>query len=70
MRELLARFPDYEVDASALEREASEFQVGWVTMPIATGASVAPVPAVLVGGHRDVYARGALGTSSRQGTGE
>ncbi len=35
MRELLARFPDYEVDSSALEREASEFQVGWVTMPIA-----------------------------------
>jgi cytochrome P450 len=35
MRELLARFPDYEVDASALEREASEFQVGWVTMPVA-----------------------------------
>ena len=30
LRELLARFPDYEVDASALDREASEFQVGWV----------------------------------------
>ncbi len=39
MRELLARFPEYEVDSSALEREASEFQVGWVTMPITCGSS-------------------------------
>ena len=38
LRELLARHPRYEVDASALEREASEFQVGWVSMPITGGA--------------------------------
>jgi cytochrome P450 len=34
MQELLARFPRYEVDDTALEREASEFQVGWASMPI------------------------------------
>jgi cytochrome P450 len=34
VRELLARFPCYEVDDSALTREASEFQIGWATMPI------------------------------------
>ena len=39
LRELLERFPEYEVDSSALEREASEFQVGWVTMPITFGPS-------------------------------
>ncbi len=38
LRELLARHPRYDVDASALEREASEFQVGWVSMPITGGA--------------------------------
>jgi cytochrome P450 len=38
LRELLARHPHYEVDASALEREASEFQVGWVAMPITARA--------------------------------
>jgi hypothetical protein len=35
IRELLARFPRYEIDDSALTREASEFQIGWATMPIA-----------------------------------
>jgi cytochrome P450 len=35
MRELLARYPRYEVDDTALEREASEFHVGWAAMPIA-----------------------------------
>jgi len=34
IRELLARFPRYEVDDSALTREASEFQIGWSSMPI------------------------------------
>jgi len=34
IRELLARFPRYEVDDSALVREASEFQIGWAGMPI------------------------------------
>ena len=38
LRELLARHPRYDVDTSALEREASEFQVGWVSMPITGGA--------------------------------
>jgi cytochrome P450 len=36
IRELLARHPRYEVDDSALVREASEFQIGWATMPIVT----------------------------------
>ncbi|MEX1007912.1 MAG: cytochrome P450 [Acidimicrobiia bacterium] len=35
IQELLARFPRYEVDDTELVREASEFQVGWATMPIA-----------------------------------
>jgi cytochrome P450 len=35
LRELLARFPQYEVDDGALVREASEFQIGWSAMPIA-----------------------------------
>lgn len=35
IRELLARFPRYDIDDSALTREASEFQIGWATMPIA-----------------------------------
>lgn len=35
LQELLARYPRYDVDDTALEREASEFQVGWATMPIA-----------------------------------
>jgi cytochrome P450 len=34
-QELLARFPRYDVDDTELVREASEFQVGWATMPIA-----------------------------------
>jgi cytochrome P450 len=37
IRELLARFPRYDVDDSALTREASEFQIGWATMPIVPG---------------------------------
>jgi cytochrome P450 len=38
LRELLARYPRYEVDDASLEREASEFHVGWAAMPIvATG---------------------------------
>ncbi|HXY94111.1 MAG TPA: cytochrome P450 [Acidimicrobiia bacterium] len=42
MRELLDRFPEYDVDDSALEREASEFQVGWAEMPIRTGSPRGP----------------------------
>jgi cytochrome P450 len=34
LQELLARYPRYDVDDTALEREASEFQVGWARMPI------------------------------------
>jgi len=34
VQELLARFPHYEVVEDALEREASEFHVGWARMPI------------------------------------
>jgi cytochrome P450 len=34
IQELLRRFPRYEVDDTTLEREASEFQVGWRAMPI------------------------------------
>jgi cytochrome P450 len=36
LRELLARYPRYEVDDAALAREASEFHVGWAAMPIVT----------------------------------
>jgi cytochrome P450 len=39
IQELLARFPRYDVDQTQLVREASEFQVGWTTMPI-TGKRV------------------------------
>ncbi len=39
IQELLARFPRYDVDETQLVREASEFQVGWTTMPI-TGKRV------------------------------
>lgn len=35
IQELLARYPRYDVDDTELVREASEFQVGWATMPIA-----------------------------------
>jgi cytochrome P450 family 142 subfamily A polypeptide 1 len=34
VQELLARFPDYAVVEDGLEREASEFHVGWARMPI------------------------------------
>jgi cytochrome P450 len=34
LRQLLAHSPDYEIDDSALTREASEFQVGWAIMPM------------------------------------
>jgi cytochrome P450 len=37
LQELLARAPRYEVDDTALEREASEFHVGWAAMPIVQG---------------------------------
>jgi len=38
LQELLARYPRYEVDDTALEREASEFHVGWAAMPIVASA--------------------------------
>ena len=38
LQELLARYPLYEVDDTALEREASEFHVGWAAMPITASA--------------------------------
>ncbi len=34
VQELLARFPDYAVVEDGLEREVSEFHVGWARMPI------------------------------------
>jgi cytochrome P450 len=34
LEELLARMPDYEIDASHLERTPSEFQVGFARMPL------------------------------------
>jgi cytochrome P450 len=34
LEELLARVPDYEIDASDLERTPSEFQVGFAQMPL------------------------------------
>ena len=34
VQELLARYPDYEVVEDGLEREVSEFHVGWARMPI------------------------------------
>jgi cytochrome P450 len=34
LQELLARYPDYDVDDSALRREASEFHVSWAEMPV------------------------------------
>jgi cytochrome P450 len=37
VQELLARCPDYEVMEPGLEREMSEFHVGWARMPIAPG---------------------------------
>lgn len=37
IQELLARFPRYEIDDTALVREASEFHVGWAAMPITSG---------------------------------
>ena len=61
---------DYEVDPSALEREASEFQVGWATMPIATGLGSGGFRRSWSAATRDVDARGELGHSSRRGTGE
>jgi cytochrome P450 len=36
-QELLARFPGYEVVEEGLERETSEFHVGWARMPIRPG---------------------------------
>jgi cytochrome P450 len=38
VQELLARWPDYDVVQDALEREASEFHVGWARMPIRPGS--------------------------------
>ena len=37
MEELLARCPDYEVVEDGLERETSEFHVGWARMPVTPG---------------------------------
>jgi len=37
VQELLARHPEYEVVESGLEREVSEFHVGWARMPISPG---------------------------------
>ncbi|WP_157217114.1 cytochrome P450 [Flavisphingomonas formosensis] len=34
VEELLRRFPDYELDMEAGERAISEFQIGWVRLPI------------------------------------
>lgn len=34
LEEVLARIPDYDVDARAVEKTPSEFQVGYVTMPV------------------------------------
>jgi hypothetical protein len=34
LEELLARAPNYEVDAADLRREGSEFHVGWAEMPV------------------------------------
>jgi cytochrome P450 len=36
VQELLARFPDYAVVEDGLERETSEFHVGWARMPVRT----------------------------------
>jgi cytochrome P450 len=37
LEELLARTPRYEIDASRLETTPSEFQVGFVEMPLIVG---------------------------------
>ena len=34
VEELLRRFPDYAIDEAAGERAVSEFQIGWVRLPI------------------------------------
>ena len=34
LEELLARIPDYDVDPTGVEKTPSEFQVGYVTMPV------------------------------------
>ncbi|OCC24154.1 hypothetical protein MB02_07740 [Croceicoccus estronivorus] len=34
VEELLRRFPDYEIDDTTAERAVSEFQIGWVRLPI------------------------------------
>ncbi len=39
VQELLARFPQYEVVEDGLEREASEFHVGWARMPVRPGCA-------------------------------
>jgi cytochrome P450 len=41
VQELLARCPDYEVVEGRLEREASEFHVGWARIPVTPGPSAA-----------------------------
>ena len=37
LEELLARAPGYEIDTSGLETTPSEFQVGFVEMPLIVG---------------------------------
>ena len=34
VEELLRRFPDYTIDEAGGERATSEFQIGWVRLPI------------------------------------
>ena len=34
VEELLRRFPDYAIDEAGGERATSEFQIGWVRLPI------------------------------------
>jgi cytochrome P450 len=37
IEELLARIPDYEIDESQARRVASDFQLGWMEIPLVVG---------------------------------
>jgi len=37
IEELLARIPDYEIDESQARRVASDFQLGWMEVPLVVG---------------------------------
>jgi cytochrome P450 len=43
LQQLLARYPDYDVDLDAAERPPSEFQIGWTHLPLVGSPSTEPI---------------------------